>query len=365
MTTTIKVDREQPRPLLDAVSFEGAGDRRTQAVDGLRLTIYPRQAVALVGESGCGKSVTALSIMRLLPCPPARYDRGEILYRGRDLCGLSPAEMLSVRGGEIAMIFQEPMASLNPVYSVGDQMVEAIRLHQSVGAREARALAVEALREVGLSRPERRIQAYPHEFSGGMCQRIMTAMAIACRPGLLLADEPTTALDVTIQAQILDLLGALRRERGMSMMLITHDLGVVAREADVVCVMYQGRVVEYATVFELFDHPMHPYTRGLFQSIPRLDRRIDRLRTVRELVADPRVFRTLPGYQYGVVPWWPHVEPPEPLEDESVASTLVEVEPGHWVACWRTAYVAQHPARRPDLTFRREPRRPRDGAEIS
>jgi ABC-type dipeptide/oligopeptide/nickel transport system ATPase component len=347
-------------PLLEiddlAVSFDVAGGDRVQAVDGLSLTIHPRQTLALVGESGCGKSVTALSVARLVACPPARYDRGSILLEQRHLLGLSTSEMLRVRGGEIALIFQEPMSSLNPVFTVGDQTIGAIRLHQDVSRRVARRLAMEAMKDVGIPRVEQGLAAYPHEFSGGMCQRAMTAMALACQPKLLLADEPTTALDVTIQAQILGLLGRLQRRTGMSIMLITHDLGVVAQVADVVCVMYAGRVMEYATVHDLFARPHHPYTRGLFSSIPRLDRRRHRLLTVSEIVSDPAEYRKLPGYRYGIVPWWPAADPPDDLAGsaEDGAYSLVEVEPGHWVGCWRTEYVANHPPSRPDLGYRRD-----------
>jgi ABC-type dipeptide/oligopeptide/nickel transport system ATPase component len=352
-----------PAPLLEiddlAISFEMDGSERVQAVDGLSLTVHPRQTLALVGESGCGKSVTALSILGLIPCPPGRYDRGSIRFDGRDLGKLTTRERLAVRGGDIAMIFQEPMNSLNPVFTVGEQIIEAIRRHQRVSWREAREIALTAMTEVGIARPEQNLDAYPHEFSGGMCQRAMTAMALACQPRLLLADEPTTALDVTIQAQILDLLGSLREQRGMSMMLITHDLGVVAQIADTVCVMYAGRVLEYANVFDLFDQPLHPYTRGLFASIPRLRDRRRRLKTIKQLIEDPAEFRKLSGARFGVVPWWPAMNaPPDmavPTSDGVAPSPcrLVEVEPGHWVACWRTEYVENHPVTRPNLDTRR------------
>jgi ABC-type dipeptide/oligopeptide/nickel transport system ATPase component len=355
----------RPSPLLEiddlAVSFEMSATDRVQAVDGLALTVHPRQTVAVVGESGCGKSVTALSILRLVPRPPGRIDRGRILFRGRDLLACSEQEMLGIRGGEIAMIFQEPVTSLNPVFTIGDQIIEAILLHQQVDRRRARELALQAMHEVGIERPEQNLRAYPHELSGGMCQRAMTAMALACQPRLLLADEPTTALDMTIQAQILELLARLQGASGMSILLISHDLGVVAEVADVVCVMYAGRVMEYAAVGELFDKPLHPYTRGLFSSIPRLDRRRHRLLTVNEVLADAGQFRTLPGYRYGIVPWWPTARPPDELDDGRPAGDryhLFEVEPGHWVGCWRTAYVADHPPTRPDLDARR--RRPGD-----
>jgi ABC-type glutathione transport system ATPase component len=264
--------------------------------------------------------------------------------------------MLEVRGREIAMIFQEPTTSLNPVYSIGDQIIEAIRLHQKVSRRIAVEIAAQAMRDVGIPDPKRSLHAYPHQFSGGMLQRAMTAMALACRPRILLADEPTTSLDVTIQAQILALLHDLQRKTDMGMMLISHDLGVVAQNADVVCVMYAGRVVEYATVYELFDNPLHPYTRGLFKSIPRLHDRRHRLTSVNELINNPAEFRKLDGYQLGIVPWWPTMPPPASVDQAAGprSSMLCEVEPEHWVACWRTEYLINHPTRRPDIEFRKD-----------
>jgi ABC-type dipeptide/oligopeptide/nickel transport system ATPase component len=256
------------------------------------------------------------------------------------------------------MIFQEPMTSLNPVYTIGDQIVEAIGLHQKVGRREALEIAAAAMSDVGIPDPGRRLRSYPHEFSGGMRQRAMIAMALACQPKLLLADEPSTALDVTIQAQILDLLGRLRRDRRMAMMLITHDLGVVAENADAVCVMYAGRAVEYARVDDLFEKASHPYTRGLLAAIPRVGDERSRLTTIDQVVGDPGEFRKLPDYDKGVVPWWPAMPPPEGLADSSNggASVLHEVEPEHWVGCWRTEHLAAEASRRPDIDFRREER---------
>ena len=258
------------KPLLEiadfALSFVGGDGVATKAVDGVSLTVHPRQTLAVVGESGCGKSVTALSVLRLIPRPPGRIDRGSIVLDGvGDLLRLSEKQMLPVRGREIAMIFQEPMTCLNPVFTIGEQIIETILLHQDVKRTHAVQIALEAMNEVGIPRPAERLRAYPHQFSGGMRQRVMIAMALACRPRLLLADEPTTALDVTIQAQILDLLAMLQQQRGMGVMLITHDLGVVAQNADVACVMYAGRVVEYARVPDLFERPLHPYTRGLLR----------------------------------------------------------------------------------------------------
>jgi ABC-type dipeptide/oligopeptide/nickel transport system ATPase component len=298
-----------------------------------------------------------MTVLQLVPRPPARIDRGSVRFEGRDLLGLSEKEMLGVRGGEIAMIFQEPMTSLNPVYTVGDQIVEAVLLHQKVRRREATEIAASAMRDVGISDPKRRLGAYPHEFSGGMRQRAMIAMALACQPKLLLADEPSTALDVTIQAQILNLLGGLRRDRDMAMMLITHDLGVVAENADVVCVMYAGRAVEYARVHDLFEKPGHPYTRGLLAAVPRLGDRKRRLTTIDQVVGDPDEFTKLPGHDRGVVPWWPTMTPPDDLarSPNGSNSVLHEIEPDHWVGCWRTEYLKEHASRRPDLDFRRDP----------
>ncbi len=336
------------------VSFD-VGGGSVKAVDGLSLTVHPRQTLALVGESGCGKSVTAMTVLQLIPRPPGRIGRGSILFEGRDLLSLSEKQMLSVRGGDIAMIFQEPMTSLNPVYTIGDQIVEAILLHQDVGHRQAVEIAAQAMTDVGIGDPKGRLRAYPHQFSGGMRQRAMIAMALACQPKLLLADEPTTALDVTIQAQILELLSSLQQGRDMAVMLISHDLGVVAEIADVVCVMYAGRAVEYATVYDLFQKPHHPYTRGLFCSIPRVGDPTRRLTTIDEVVGDPDQFRRLPGYDEGVVPWWPSMPPPaEMATSRGVSdSVLHEIEPDHWVACWRTEHLEHHPSRRPDIAFRR------------
>jgi peptide/nickel transport system ATP-binding protein len=238
------------------------------AVDDVSFSLPPGGTLGVVGESGCGKSVTALSVMRLVPDPPGRVVAGEIRFKGRDLLLLPEEEMRRIRGNKISMIFQEPMTSLNPVYTVGEQIGEAVRLHQGLDRKQAKARAVEMLRQVGIPAPEQRVDAYPHQLSGGMRQRVMIAMALACNPELVIADEPTTALDVTIQAQILDLLKRLQAERGMAVMLITHDLGVVAESCDAVVVMYAGRVVEQAPVRALFSRPAHPYTAGLLRSIP-------------------------------------------------------------------------------------------------
>jgi peptide/nickel transport system ATP-binding protein len=236
-------------------------------VDGVSFEIAPRTTLGVVGESGCGKSVTALSIMRLVAAP-GRITGGTVRYGGRDLLALRPAEIRAIRGNRIAMIFQEPMTSLNPVFTVGDQVGEAVRQHRGASRREARGVAIEMFRLVGIPSPEDRVDAYPHQLSGGMRQRVMIAMALACKPDLLIADEPTTALDVTIQAQILELLRSLQRELGMSILLITHDLGVVAETCDDVIVMYAGRIVERARTEVLFAEPRHHYTVGLLRSMP-------------------------------------------------------------------------------------------------
>jgi peptide/nickel transport system ATP-binding protein/oligopeptide transport system ATP-binding protein len=263
-------------------------DGVVRAVAGVSFRIAKGETLGLVGESGCGKSVTAMSILQLNPVPPTRYAGGRILFRGRDLLTLREAELRAVRGNEIAMIFQEPMTSLNPVYTVGDQIVEVLELHRAMGRREAREHAIGMLRKVGIPSPETRVDEYPHQMSGGMKQRVMIAMAIACDPALLIADEPTTALDVTIQAQILELLGAMQAEFGMSILLITHDLGVVAETSDHVAVMYAGRVVEHAATDKLFERPQHPYTWGLFQSLPEMHAHGDRrLREIPGTVPNP------------------------------------------------------------------------------
>src|SRR3954465_2503613 len=273
LNIAFNTDRGQIRPVRD-VSY----------------TIYPGQTLAVVGESGCGKSVTALSILRLIPMPPGQVLGGQVMFQGRDLLQLSEKEMRAVRGRDIAMIFQEPMTSLNPVYTIGDQIAEAVMLHQHVNGRQAYEIAEQAMRDVGISDPARRLHEYPHQMSGGMRQRVMIAMALSCKPKLLISDEPTTALDVTIQAQILELLRTLQREQGMAMLLITHDLGVVAENADVVAVMYASRVVEYAPVEEIFDRPLHPYTNGLLKSVPKLGGHKERLNTIPGNVPNPARF---------------------------------------------------------------------------
>lgn len=243
-----------------------------KAVDDVSFSAYAGETLAIVGESGCGKSVTSLSIMRLVQSPPGRVVGGEILYKGKDLLKLPMPEMRKIRGNEISMIFQEPMTSLNPVFTIGNQICEAISLHQDLSRSETRNKAIEMLKLVGIPAPEKRIDEYPHQLSGGMRQRVMIAMALSCNPQILIADEPTTALDVTIQAQILDLLRDLQQKVGMALILITHDLGVVAEVAQDVVVMYAGRVVEQGRVGEIFSNPRMPYTKGLLNSIPTLSK---------------------------------------------------------------------------------------------
>ena len=253
-----------------SVSF-ATDEGQVQALDAVDFEVKQGQTLGLVGESGCGKSVTALSVMRLLPRPMGEINGGSIHFEGKDLLKLTPDEMRQVRGNEIGMIFQEPMNALNPVSSIGDQISESFLLHQDITKKEAWQKSIEMLDEVGIPVPENRVFEYPHQLSGGMRQRIVIAIALACKPKLIIADEPTTALDVTVQSQILDLLQSLKEKLGSSVLLITHDLGVIAETCDQVCVMYAGRMVERAPVKELFAHPMHAYTRGLLSSIPRLD----------------------------------------------------------------------------------------------
>jgi oligopeptide/dipeptide ABC transporter ATP-binding protein len=258
-----------------------------KAVDGVSFHIEKGETLGVVGESGCGKSITALSILRLIPEPPGKIVGGDILFRGESILKKTEAQMRDLRGNDIAMVFQEPMVSLNPVYTCGEQIAEAVELHQGLRKRLAYDKAAEMLRLVGVALPERRIREYPHQLSGGMRQRVMIAMALSCNPKLLIADEPTTALDVTIQAQILDLMRRLKEELDMAIMLITHDLGVIAEMAKRVVVMYAGRVVEEADVVSLFRKPLHPYTEGLLNSIPRLNRPKGRLHVISGQVPNP------------------------------------------------------------------------------
>jgi peptide/nickel transport system ATP-binding protein/oligopeptide transport system ATP-binding protein len=288
-------EESQLRPPLLAIkdlkTYFHTDEGVARAVDGMDLTIDRGKTLGVIGESGCGKSVSALSVMRLIPQPPGRIVQGEIRFKGEDLLKKTTAEMRRIRGDEISMIFQEPMTSLNPVFTIGNQISEPIIQHQKVDKKTARQKAIESLKRVGIPSPEKRIDEYPHQMSGGMRQRAMIAMALACEPDLLIADEPTTALDVTIQAQILELIRRIKDDFGMSMMMITHDLGVVAEVADDVVVAYAGKAVEYADVVTIFKRPQHPYTQALYDSIPRLtDTRKRRLEVIHGTVPNPLVF---------------------------------------------------------------------------
>ena len=303
-------------------------DGMVRAVDGIDLTVNRGEALGVVGESGCGKSVTALTVLKLIHMPPGKIVDGQILWQGRDLVPLDMSGMRKIRSKEIGIIFQEPMTSLNPVYTVGEQIAEVVRQHEKASRSAAMEKAVEMLRLVGIPTPDRRVHDYPHQFSGGMRQRVMIAMALVCDPKLLIADEPTTALDVTIQAQIMDLLEEMKQRLGMAIMLITHDMGVIAEAVQRVVVMYAGNVVEEAIVDDLFDRPLHPYTQGLIRSIPRIDHalaRQSRLETVGGSV--PSLLYPPPGCRFA-----PRCKFAKPECSVSVPE-LREVEPGHKVAC--------------------------------
>jgi peptide/nickel transport system ATP-binding protein len=297
------------------------------AVDGVSFSVDAGRTLGIVGESGCGKSVTSLSIMGLLPKGQGRISAGTVRFEGRDLGTLAPEEMRALRGDRMAMIFQEPMTSLNPAFTIGDQLIEGIRVHRNVGADEARNHAIEMLRRVRIPSPERRIDEYPHKLSGGMRQRVMIAMALSCEPKLLIADEPTTALDVTIQAQVLDLMRTLREETGTAIILITHDLGVVAELADEVVVMYSGRIVERASVQRLFEHPQHPYTIGLLGSIPSLHLEQQRLHAIDGQVPTPMT--QVQGCRFA--PRCPFAVAKCRAEDPP----LLAMGEGQEAACWR------------------------------
>ncbi|TGE32357.1 ABC transporter ATP-binding protein [Desulfosporosinus sp. Sb-LF] len=297
-----------------------------KAVDGVNLEINKGETLGVVGESGSGKSITAMSIMRLIPVPPGKIVSGEIIFNGKDLLKTSESEMMKIRGNEIAMIFQDPMTSLNPVLTVGDQIMEAIVLHQNVGRSEAKKKAIEMLKKVGIPEAESRVKNYPHQFSGGMRQRVMIAMALSCNPKLLVADEPTTALDVTIQAQILDLMNNLKKDFGTAIMLITHDLGVVAELCQKVLVMYAGNTVEYTDAKSLFAMPKHPYTWGLLGSLPKLEE--SEKQRLEPIEGQPPDLRHLPqGCNFA-----PRCKHKKPLCEQQKPA-LHEIEPGHFVSC--------------------------------
>jgi len=340
VATVPKAPAAVVEPILDIADLRTwffTRDGVVRAVDGVSFHVLPGETLAIVGESGCGKSVTALSILRLIPSPPGRIVSGKIRFAGRDLLGLSEAEMRQVRGNEVSMIFQEPMTSLNPVLTIGRQIAETLTLHQGLGHKAALAKAADMLRLVHIPEADRRIGEYPHQLSGGMRQRVMIAMALACNPKLLIADEPTTALDVTIQAQILDLMRELKQKIDAAIVLITHDLGVVAEMAQRVVVMYAGRKAEEAPVSRLFRRPLHPYTKGLLASVPRLGASLDHKRA-------PRLAEIA-----GTVPSLREPIPGCPFETRCTFATDIcrrempafdEKEPGHFAACFHSDRVA-------------------------
>ena len=320
----------------DLKTYFATDEGEFRAVNGVSFSLEAGRTLGIVGESGCGKSVTSLSIMGLVPRPPGRIAGGEIMFDGVDLLKLPPAAMRELRGNKLSMIFQEPMTSLNPAFTVGDQIVEGILRHRGGSRADAKARAIEMLRRVRISSPELRFSEYPHRLSGGMRQRAMIAMALACEPRLLIADEPTTALDVTIQAQILDLMRALRAETGTAIILITHDLGVIAEIADDVAVMYAGRIVEHAPVDALFAEPQHPYTIGLLGSIPKLNVEQDRLAVIEGQVPNPQ--EPVSGCPF-------HPRCPFAVEQcRRELPPLTDVTPGHQAACWRAPLEVKVPA---------------------
>src|SRR5712691_5807527 len=341
VATIPKAPLARVEPILDIADLRTwffTRDGVVRAVDGVSFHVIPGETLAIVGESGCGKSVTALSVLRLIPSPPGRIVSGRVRFAGRDLLGLSEAEMRDVRGNEISMIFQEPMTSLNPVLTIGHQIAETLTLHQGLGRRAALAKAVDMLRLVHIPEAERRIEQYPHQLSGGMRQRVMIAMALACNPKLLIADEPTTALDVTIQAQILDLMRELKQKIDAAIVLITHDLGVVAEMAQRVVVMYAGRKAEEASVGTLFRRPLHPYTKGLLGSVPKLGASLaqERLPRLAEIA--------------GTVPSLTDEMPGCPFAERCAFATDIcrremppfeEKEAGHYAACFHSEAVAR------------------------
>lgn len=328
--------RKTPAPLLQVRDLHThfrtpAGTAR--AVDGVSLSVETGEVLGIVGESGCGKSVLALSILRLLPMPPAVFAGGEIIFRGRNLLDLPEWEIRTIRGNEISMIFQEPMTALNPVFTVGNQLAEAFRIHQGASRSEAWGKAVEMLETVGVPIPRSRVKEYPHQLSGGIRQRVMIAMALACRPGLLIADEPTTALDVTIQAQILDLMERLRQDLGTAIIMITHDLGVIAEISHRVVVIYAGKIMEQTSTLELFDRPMHPYTRGLMLAIPSPEatRETNDLYEIQGVV--PSLFAVPRGCRFH--PRCPYAQ--EICREKE--PDLMEIVASHWAACWMAGHV--------------------------
>jgi len=310
----------------DLKTYFFTGNGIVKAVDGISFSVQKGETLALVGESGCGKSVTALSLLRLVP-EPGKIVGGQIRFDSEDLLHLTEAEMRRIRGNRIAMVFQEPMTALNPVLRIGDQIAEVLLQHQDISKAEARAASIDLLQQVGIPSPAERIREFPHQLSGGLRQRVVIAMALACNPQLLIADEPTTALDVTIQAQIMELLLKLQRERQMGTLLITHDLGVVAETAQQVAIMYAGLIVEYAPVEQLFAQPRHPYTRGLLASVPRLGEKRDRLTPIEGQVPSPLTSHSSCPFRERC--------PDAVTVCDGRCPQLREIEPGHYVRCWR------------------------------
>jgi oligopeptide/dipeptide ABC transporter ATP-binding protein len=336
------VAKTDKKPLLEVKNLKThffTEDGVVHAVDGVDFVVYPGEILGLVGESGCGKSVTSLSVMRLIS-PPGKILEGEILLDGLNLLNLSEDEMMKVRGNRISMIFQQPQTALNPVFKVGDQIAEVLSIHQDFGKEAGQKRAVELLKMVGIPEAERRAEAFPHELSGGMAQRVMIAMALACVPELLIADEPTTALDVTIQAQILDLVLAMRKDLGTSIILITHDLGVIAEMAERVAVMYAGEIVEQAEAVELFDNPLHPYTQGLIGSIPVLGKIKEQLDVIPGSV--PNLINPAPGCRFAPR-CLAHVKYGLKICTEADPD-LIEVKPDHLVRCWLYQNAEGHQA---------------------
>jgi peptide/nickel transport system ATP-binding protein len=320
------VDKKPLLKVQDLKTYFHTDDGLVKAVDGVSFEVYPGETLGIVGESGCGKSVTSLSVMRLLD-EKGEIAGGSITFNGEDVLAIPEEKMMKIRGNDMAMIFQEPMTALNPVFTIGYQIIEAILLHQKVSSEEARAMAIDMLRKVGIPEPEKRVDEYPHELSGGMRQRAMIAMSLSCNPKILFADEPTTALDVTIQAQILELMLSLQKEYGMSIVMITHDLGVIAELAERVAVMYAGRIVEYADVVTLFKKPKHPYTWGLMNAIPKIDDEKEILYNIKGVVPDPLSFPE--GCRFNTRC---------PLAKDKCFTDvppLEEFEKDHFVACFR------------------------------
>lgn len=320
------MDRNKLLELQNLKTYFYTEDGVVKAVDGIDFDIFPGETLGVVGESGCGKSVTSLSIMNLIDSPPGKIVEGSIFFEGQDLTKLKEKQMRRIRGNEISMIFQEPMTSLDPVYTVGEQIYETIMIHKKLGKKKAKRQAVKMLDKVGISLPEQRVNEYPHQLSGGMRQRVMIAMALSCDPQLLIADEPTTALDVTIQAQILELINGLKGSLDMSIMMITHDLGVIAEISDRVAVMYAGKIIEYTDAETLFGDPGHPYTWGLMNSIPRLDEEVDRLQAIPGNVPDPLDFPEGCKFNSRCT-----------IAEEKCFSEepdIEEIESGHEIRCW-------------------------------